>query len=109
MLGHIKKEWQIKTAHEKGFKFQALPQTDACSCFVSKPKSDKVLQQTKYKQTTIFLLRKNKFKSISEPNFTKSERKVRFENDSPEEPKNLPSSKKFFKGDGVRKAPLAYC
>ena len=38
LLGHIKKEWQIKmmavffTAHEKGFKFHAQPQTGAYSC-----------------------------------------------------------------------------
>ena len=40
LLGHIKKEWQIKmmavfffTAHEKGFKFHAQPQTGAYSCY----------------------------------------------------------------------------
>ena len=39
LLGHIKKEWQIKLmavffviAHEKGFKFHAQPQTGAYSC-----------------------------------------------------------------------------
>ena len=39
LLGHIKKEWQIKmmavfffTTHEKGFKFHAQPKTGAYSC-----------------------------------------------------------------------------
>ena len=43
----------------------------------TKPKSDKVLQQTnkQNKQTTIFSA-KNKYVSISGPNFTKSEEKV---------------------------------
>ena len=41
LLEHIKKEWQIKmmalfffTAHEKGFRFHAQPQTGAYSCLL---------------------------------------------------------------------------
>ena len=40
LLGHIKKEWQIKMmavfffiAHENGFKSHAQPQTGAYSCY----------------------------------------------------------------------------
>ena len=45
LLGHIKKEWQIKMmavfffTHEKSFKFHAPPQTGAYSCFELKHSS----------------------------------------------------------------------
>ena len=41
LLGHIKKEWQVKIMavfffipHKKGFKFHAQPQTGAYSCYI---------------------------------------------------------------------------
>ena len=33
LLGHIKKEYKIEIAHEKGFKFHAQPQTGAYFCY----------------------------------------------------------------------------
>ena len=64
----------------------------------SKPKSDKVLQQQK--KLHFFLSKINKVR-ISEANFTKSERKVCFEQffveNSPfDEPKKMPSSKRLY-------------
>ena len=59
------------------------------------------MHQTKQsKQTNDHFSAKNKL-SISEPNFTKSERKVRFgqiffENDPLDEPKTMLLSKKFY-------------
>ena len=55
LLGHIKKEWQIKImavfffiAHEKGFKFHAQPQTGAYSCsYLRVPGQFKYLQLQK--------------------------------------------------------------
>ena len=44
----------------------------------SKPKSEKVATNKTNKTTNDHFFAKNKFKSISGPNFTKSEGKVRF-------------------------------
>ena len=80
---------------------QCLPRV-TFTIFLSKPKSDKVLHQTKQtKQTNSELgLLEVPSESISEPNYTstKSEGQVLniFLNDPLDEPKKIPSSKKFY-------------